>query len=100
MLRLSGCTALFLALAAGPALAAQQCAQREQVLKVLADRYGETRRSVGVAPNAAIMEIFASDSTGTWTITVTTPNGMTCLVASGENFEAVAEAPAKPGEKA
>ena len=37
------------------------------------------------------MEVFASPETGTWTITVTTAAGMTCLVASGQAFEELAE---------
>jgi hypothetical protein len=80
--------------------AAPQCGARETVVTTLAERYGETRRSMGVAANNAVMEVFASTDSGTWTITVTTPNGMMCLVASGEGYEAMAdELPAK-GEKA
>ena len=37
------------------------------------------------------MELWASDSTGTWTITVTTPEGATCLVASGQDYTPVSE---------
>jgi len=36
-----------------------------------------------------VIETFASADTGTWTITVTTPNGLTCLVASGQSCEAL-----------
>ena len=39
----------------------------------------------------AVIEIFASEETGTWTITVTSVHGMTCLVASGQAFETLAE---------
>ena len=39
-----------------------------------------------------MMEMFASSGTGTWTLTVTTPDGTTCLVASGTGFQALAEA--------
>jgi len=38
-----------------------------------------------------MVETFASSETGTWTITVTLANGTTCLVASGQNYEALAE---------
>jgi hypothetical protein len=62
----------------------------------LAQNYGETRQSIGIGPNNAVIEVFASDDTGTWTITVTSANGQTCLVASGQSFEELAEAlPAK-----
>ena len=66
----------------------------------LADRYGESRQSIGLGANNAVVEVFASSETGTWTITVTTPQGLTCLVASGQAFEALAEALPKPGSDA
>ena len=75
---------------------APQCGARDTVVATLAERFGETRRSMGVAANNAVMEVFASTDSGTWTITVTVPDGMMCLVASGEGFEAMAdELPAK-----
>ncbi len=78
-------------------LAAQQvharsCAPREDVVKRLAETYGETRRGIGIARQGAVMEVYASDQTGSWTITVTLPDGITCLVASGQSYEAMAEA--------
>lgn len=47
------------------AFAAPQCDTREAVTALLADHYGETRRAVGLAGTAAVMELFASTSTGT-----------------------------------
>ena len=80
-------------------LAAQQvqaqtpnCAPRPDVLQRLAETYGETRRGIGMARQGTVMEVFASDETGSWTITVTLPNGLTCLVAAGEAYETLAEA--------
>ena len=69
-----------------------QCAKRDTVVAQLAKGYGETRHSIGLAADSAVMELFASDVTGTWTITVTLTNGMTCLVAAGKSFETVTEA--------
>lgn len=74
-----------------PALAQQNCAERGAVVERLAEKYGESRQSIGLGTQGRVMEIFASTETGTWTITVTTPNGMTCLVASGQAFENVDE---------
>ncbi|MBV2360236.1 hypothetical protein KUH32_10655 [Thalassococcus sp. CAU 1522] len=68
------------------------CAPREMVIERLATKYGETRQSIGLGNNNAVVEVFASEETGTWTITVTTASGMTCLVASGQAFEELAEA--------
>lgn len=75
-----------------PALAQQaNCAPRDTVVAQLAETYGETRQSIGLGANNALMELFASDQTGTWTITVTMANGLTCLVAAGQAFETLAE---------
>lgn len=87
-----------LALAADQAAAqtARNCAPRERVVERLAEGYGETRQAIGLGANNAVVEVFASDESGSWTITVTMPNGLTCLVASGQAFEELAEAlPAK-----
>ena len=73
-----------------------QCAKRDQVMDLLATKYGETRQGMGIADNSSVMEVFASDETGTWTITVSSPDGIMCLVASGQGYEAMAdELPAK-----
>ncbi|MFV0512437.1 MAG: hypothetical protein ACK5MY_02195 [Jhaorihella sp.] len=90
------------------ALAAQQvsagggrnCAPRPVVLERLADSYGETRQSIGLGAQGVVIETFASRETGSWTITATLPDGTTCLVASGEGFEALAEALPAPGNDA
>ncbi|MDF3412862.1 hypothetical protein HKX54_00195 [Sulfitobacter sp. M57] len=74
----------------------RNCAPRQAVMDRLADGYGETRQSVGLGSNNAMVEVYASAETGSWTITVTSPGGLTCLVASGQSFETVAEVmPAK-----
>jgi hypothetical protein len=67
--------------------AAQVCGKRDTVLSRLADKFGETRRSLGLGANNGVVEIFASDDTGSWTITVTMPDGRMCLVASGQSYE-------------
>ena len=70
----------------------RNCAPREAVAERLASTYGEARQSVGLGENGAMIETWASADTGTWTITVTSPYGQTCLVASGQSWEALAEA--------
>ncbi|WP_146345914.1 hypothetical protein [Falsiphaeobacter marinintestinus] len=74
----------------------RNCAPRDFVLDRLAEGYGETRQSIGLAAQGTVIEVFASGDTGSWTIIATMPNGTTCMVASGQSFETVAEAlPAK-----
>jgi len=67
------------------------CAPRDVVVERLASKYGESRQSMGLGANNAVVEVFASTKTGSWTITVTTVHGLTCLVASGQAFEELAE---------
>nr|WP_324755295.1 hypothetical protein [Roseovarius sp. Pro17] len=74
---------------------ARNCAQRTQVVELLASSYGETRQSIGLGAKGSVVKVFASDASGSWTITVTTPTGLTCLVASGQAFEALGVAPPK-----
>jgi hypothetical protein len=46
------------------------CGQRTQVVQQLQTHYGKTARSIGIAANNSLVEVFASDETGTSTITV------------------------------
>ena len=93
-----GFAGLILATHAG--WAAPQCAARDGVIATLAQKYGETRRGIGMAGDAQMMEIFANTDTGSWTITVTVPNGTMCLVATGQSFETLTEALPAPGDPA
>ena len=89
-----------LIVAAHAASAGTQCGTRAAILAQLADKWGETRRSVGIAANNMVMETFASPATQSWTITVTTPDGKTCLIATGESFEPVTDALPASGDPA
>ncbi|MEM9798632.1 MAG: hypothetical protein AAF919_19250 [Pseudomonadota bacterium] len=81
-------TAVALMLLSLPAHAAgPTCGAREKVLERLSTRFGETRRGIGLGTKNRVVEIFASDDTGTWTITVTMPDGRMCLMASGQHYE-------------
>jgi len=94
---LTAAAALFLATTTDVAAqSSRNCGLRAAVVEKLAEGYGETRQSVGLGSNNSVVEVFASTETGSWTITVTMPGGLTCLVASGQSFETVADAlPAK-----
>ena len=86
-----GFGALILVTQAHAQTPAPQCGPRAAVVAQLADRYGETRRSMGLAANNMVMEVFASEASQTWTITVTTAQGQTCLVATGQGFETMSD---------
>ncbi len=64
------------------------CGEREKIIADLANNHGETRQSIGLGLNNVVIETFASEETGSWTILATTPAGHSCLVANGVAFEA------------
>lgn len=71
----------------------QPCAERDKVIQRLNNTYGETVRSMGLGANNGMMEVYASEETGSWSITMTMPDGQTCLIASGQAFEGITDAP-------
>lgn len=73
------------------AQSASQCGPREAVLTQLERRYGEARQALGLSANNAVVELYANTETGTWTIVGTFASGATCLIASGEAYQALAE---------
>lgn len=83
-----------LVLAVPAAAQTMLCGQREMVVDELTDRYGEEVRGMGLAHQNRIVEVFVSEETGTWTITVTSPNGTTCLMAAGQHFATMIPEPA------
>ncbi len=75
---------LIVLFASFPALAQQApCAQREEALTKLSKDYGENQVALGLTSDGNVLEVLASSS-GTWTILVTTPQGLSCGVASGQ----------------
>nr|WP_306153704.1 hypothetical protein [Roseovarius sp. MMSF_3281] len=86
------CAALVGAFALPVVAQTRNCAPREAIVDRLTDHFGETRQAMGLGANNAMVEVFASPTSGTWTIIATSAHGITCLVASGQAFETLAEA--------
>jgi hypothetical protein len=79
---------LILALLAGPVDAAS-CAQRTEVVERLQSAYSEQLTVGGMTKTndaQSVMEIWASPDTGTFTVLVTHPSGISCIVAAGTDF--------------
>lgn len=68
-----------------------QCADHAAMTRLLAENWGESRQSIALDAGNAMVELFASPETGTWTLTLTQPGGQTCMIASGHAFEMVNE---------
>lgn len=65
---------------------APQCDTRDAVISILAKKYKEFVVSMGVTHNGGLVEVLTSGGGTTWSIIVTTPQGMACLVAAGEGW--------------
>ena len=78
---------LIAVLATMPAAAQTLCGQRMDVLKGFNGTYTETPSAMGLSNNGGVVEILTSPKGDNWTIIITMPNGLSCLVAAGENWE-------------
>ncbi len=76
------------------------CANRDTIVERLSSKYGETRQSAGLNQNNGMVEVFASSETGTWTILVTMPTGVSCLMAAGRAWQGLADLEAPTGKGA
>ncbi len=72
-------------LVATSALAQAVCGKRAEIIKRLHTGYAEVEVGAGIAQNGNLVEVFASQKGG-WSIIYTTPSGITCMMAVGENW--------------
>lgn len=79
------------------AQAGRNCGNRDKIVDRLLNHYGEVRTGAGLTPNNGMMEVYASDEKGTWTIIITTPSGMSCLIAAGQDWQVGPPALTKSG---
>ncbi|MEQ8666326.1 MAG: hypothetical protein RIC16_11445 [Rhodospirillales bacterium] len=63
------------------------CLERDAISSKLASDHGEHPSAAGLASNGELLEVFASED-GTWTLVLTDPTGVSCVVASGEGWSA------------
>lgn len=72
------------------------CAERTNVVDTLDSQYKESPRAIGLVSQEAVLEIFVSE-TGTWTVVVTDPAGVSCVLAAGQSWEEIPVASNAPG---
>ena len=63
------------------------CGARNDVLTKLANDFREQPASVALMSDGQLLEVLKSDSKLTWSILVTSPNGVSCIVAAGESWQ-------------
>jgi cyanophycinase-like exopeptidase len=84
-------------LAPGPAAALGPCETRANLIAALAERYREIPVALGVTSAGSLVEVLQNAAGETWTIIVTSPQGMSCLVFSGDGWREQRHPPVEPG---
>ncbi len=89
MVRLLGTLAIALAFLAStvmPAAAQMLCVERVDMLDRLALEYGEVLIEVKMMEGHGLLEVLASPRKGTWTLLLTKPGGISCVLATGRGL--------------
>ena len=84
---------------APPAQAQANCAMRDTIVERLEAKYGETLTGGGLRSETQVVEVWAAEETGTWTVLMTRADGISCIMASGTNWQQNESVPAKLGVK-
>ncbi len=72
-----------------PPAHAANCGLRDTVVDRLQSKYSETLTAGGLQGSRNVqtmVEVWASEQTGTFTVILTNPQGISCVVATGTDF--------------
>ncbi len=83
---------LCLAALATDAAAQVPCAKHDELVKHLGSKYKEGPVNFGTANGKNLVEIYASEI-GSFTIIATQPSGLSCIIAAGQDWEALGPPP-------
>lgn len=82
----------------GASMAQTNCAPRATIVERLASKYQETMIGGGLQNATTLLEIWTSETTGSFTVLMTRPDGTSCVVSSGQNWNSIIEAKADLGQ--
>jgi hypothetical protein len=71
------------------------CGERDRFLAHLGKTHNEAPTAMGVTASGRVLEVLTS-ANGTWTIIITHPNGITCMITAGQAWESVERAEEGP----
>ncbi len=63
------------------------CAPRVEMLNRLERQFGAVRQGIGLSGPDRMVEVWATERSGDWTLVMTYPDGQSCIVAMGDNWE-------------
>lgn len=67
----------------------QSCAKRTDIIKHLTGQFHETPVAIGLSDNGSLLEILASTDGKTWTLLFSSPAGVSCLMATGQDWQSL-----------
>lgn len=70
-------------------VAAQQapCGPHAEITRSLAERWGEHSAGMGIVANGVLMELMTNAQTGSFTVVMTQPGGVACVILAGDNWQ-------------
>ncbi|HMB77729.1 MAG TPA: hypothetical protein VKN76_15130 [Kiloniellaceae bacterium] len=74
-------------LTAPPAFAQVACNNRDKIIDWLGAKYKEALVATGVSDKGALVEVLTARDGTTWTILLTSPNGTSCIVETGQAWQ-------------
>lgn len=73
------------------------CHDYKVLMAHLGARFEEAPVSLGIQENGNLLQVFASERNGTWTIVSVTPLGLSCVLATGNHWESMPPVSTDPG---
>ena len=71
-----------------PVQARTVCNTRANLVTQLTEKFGEVSHGVGMQSASQVIEVWSSKKTGSWTIMASRADGVSCIVATGQNWTA------------
>ena len=66
---------------------APPCKPWRELAAELGRRYAERPVALGLQSNGNLLQVFASEATGTWTLVTMHPSGTACLIGAGDSWD-------------
>src|SRR4030042_2066781 len=76
-----------------PATAQAPCGPTAAIHEFLTVQFGEVLQAVGISEGANLVEVWANLETRSWTLVMSSPDGVSCVFESGVEFISAPRAP-------
>ncbi len=73
---------------AGPG--ANFCAEHDVLAGLLRQTWNEEPIGIGINSRGVLVELYTSSDGGNWTLVYTTPDGRSCVITAGQNWQRLA----------